>query len=264
MAATTVVSGAARVRSEPRRVAAIRIAIAATVVALWEVASASGLFYRDVIPSLLAVGRALGILAVNPDFYRHLAVSLMEVAQALAIGGSLGIVIGLVLGGSRFFAQAFEPYLYYLGPTPKIIFFPVMIMWFGVGPASKVALGALSCFFPVVLSVAAGMRQIDPVLIRVGRSFHASPLQMAFKIHLPALRAPILNGVRLGFGVAVIATLLAETKLSNAGIGHLIMQAYAVFDMPRMYAMLIVLFALAIAANELMGRYAGERGSASS
>jgi ABC-type nitrate/sulfonate/bicarbonate transport system permease component len=133
-----------------------------------------------------------------------------------------------------------------------------MIMWFGIGPASKVALGALSCFFPIVLSVAAGMRQIDPVLIRVGRSFHASPLQMAAKIHLPAMRQPILNGVRLGFGVAVIGTLLAETKLSNAGIGHLIMRAYAVFDMPRMYAMLIVLFALAIAANELLGRYAGE------
>jgi ABC-type nitrate/sulfonate/bicarbonate transport system permease component len=263
MAATTVVSGAAA-RSEPRRVAAIRVAIAATVVALWEAASASGLFYRDVIPSLVAIGRALGVLAVNPDFYGHLAVSLMEVGQALAIGGSLGLVVGLVLGGSRFLAHAFEPYLYYLGPTPKIIFFPVMIMWFGVGPASKVALGALSCFFPIVLSVAAGMRQIDPVLIRVGRSFHASPLQMALKIHLPAMRAPILNGVRLGFGVAVIATLLAETKLSNAGIGHLIMQAYAVFDMPRMYAMLIVLFALAIAANELMGRTAGRHASATS
>jgi NitT/TauT family transport system permease protein len=250
------VSSAMRAGSPARRVAAIRVAIAATVVALWEAASLSGLFYRDVIPSLIAIGRALGVLSINPDFYRHLAVSLMEVGQALAIGGGLGIVIGLVLGGSRFLAHAFEPYLYYLGPTPKIIFFPIMIMWFGVGPASKVALGALSCFFPIVLSVAAGMRQIDPVLIRVGRSFHANALQMALKIHLPAMRAPILNGVRLGFGVAIIGTLLAETKLSNAGIGYLIMQAYAVFDMPRMYAMLIVLFALAIAANELMGRYA--------
>ncbi|MBO0764820.1 MAG: ABC transporter permease subunit [Hyphomicrobiaceae bacterium] len=209
------------------------------------------------IPSLLTVGRALAVLAVNRDFYWHLVVSLMEVGQALAIGGGLGIAIGLALGGSRFLSRAFERYLYYLGPTPKIIFFPVMIMWFGVGPASKVALGALSCFFPIALSVAAGMRQIDPVLIRVGRSFHASPMQMAAKIHLPAMREPILNGVRLGFGVAIIGTLLAETKLSNAGIGYLIMQAYAVFDMPRMYAMLIVLFALAIAANELVGRYAG-------
>ena len=174
-----------RAGSPARRVAAIRVAIAATVVALWETASLSGLFYRDVIPSLIAIGRALGVLSINPDFYRHLAVSLMEVGQALAIGGGLGIVIGLALGGSRFLAHAFEPYLYYLGPTPKIIFFPIMIMWFGVGPASKVALGALSCFFPIVLSVAAGMRQIDPVLIRVGRSFHANALQMALKIHLP-------------------------------------------------------------------------------
>lgn len=252
-------NGAAGARSSAGGVTAIRIAIVVAVVALWEAASASGLFYRDVIPSLLAVGRALGVLAANADFYRNLAVSLMEVGEALLIGGVLGIAAGLVLGGSRFLSRAFERYIYYLGPTPKIVFFPVMIMWFGVGPASKVALGALSCFFPVVLSVAAGMRRIDPVLIRVGRSFHANPLQMAAKIHLPAMREPILNGIRLGLGVTVIATLLAETKLSNAGIGYLIMQAYAVFDMPRMYAMLIVLFALAIAANEVVGRYAGAR-----
>ena len=66
--------------------------------------------------------------------------------------------------------RAYEAYLYYLGPTPKIIFFPVMIMWFGVGSGSKIAMGALSCFFPVALSATAGMRQIDKVLIRVGRS----------------------------------------------------------------------------------------------
>jgi ABC-type nitrate/sulfonate/bicarbonate transport system permease component len=248
-------------RSETRLVAAIRIAIAAAILTLWEGASASGLFYRDVIPSLVAIGRALGAVAVSAEFYGHLAASLMEIAQALAIGVGLGLVIGLILGSSRFLSRAFEPYLYYLGPTPKIVFFPLMIMWLGVGPASKVALGALSCFFPVVLSVASGMRQINPTLIRVGRSFHLSPLQMALKVHLPAMRGPILNGVRLGLGVAVIATLLAETKLSNAGIGYLIMRAYAVFDMPRLYAMLIVVFALAIVANELLSRYASGRTS---
>jgi ABC-type nitrate/sulfonate/bicarbonate transport system permease component len=129
-----------------------------------------------------------------------------------------------------------------------------MIMWFGIGPESKVAMGTVSCFFPIVLSTAAGMRAIDPVLIRVGQSFKASSWQAATKIYLPAMREPIMNGVRLGLGVAIIGTLLAETKLSNAGIGYLIMQAYAVFDMPRMYAMLIVLFVLAIGANELVGR----------
>jgi ABC-type nitrate/sulfonate/bicarbonate transport system permease component len=117
-------------------------------------------------------------------------------------------------------------------------------------------MGVLSCFFPIAISAAAGMRQIDPILIRVGRSFRASTWQMIANVYLPAMREPIVNGVRLGLGVAIIGTLLAETKLSNRGIGYLIIQAYSTFDMPRMYALLIVLFTLAIAANAMLGRFA--------
>jgi NitT/TauT family transport system permease protein len=80
---------------------------------------------------------------------------------------------------------------------------------------------------------------------------------MATKIYLPAMRHPIINGVRLGLGVTIIGTLLAETKLSNRGVGFLIIQAYSIFDMPRMYAMLIVLFVLAIGANALVARLGG-------
>src|ERR1700675_397881 len=132
-----------------------------------------------------------------------------------------------------------------------------MIMWFGTGWGSKVAMGGVSCFFPIALNVAAGMRQIDKVLIRVGKSFRANPWQMATKIYLPAMRHPVINGLRLGLGVALIGTLLAETKMSNRGIGFLVIQAYSVFDMPRMYAMLIVLFVLAIGANAIVGRLGG-------
>jgi NitT/TauT family transport system permease protein len=91
----------------------------------------------------------------------------------------------------------------------------------------------------------------------VGQSFRANTWQMATKIYLPAMRHPVINGVRLGLGVAIIGTLLAETKLSNRGVGFLIIQAYSIFDMPRMYAMLIVLFVLAIGANALVARIGG-------
>ncbi|HUL88972.1 MAG TPA: ABC transporter permease [Pseudolabrys sp.] len=238
-------------------VALLRVAIILGALALWELLADSGWLYRDVVPSLLSIGRALATLLSDRNYYFHLGVTAAEIATALTIGGFAGLMVGLLLGGNRFLSKAFEPYLYYLGPTPKIIFFPVMIMWFGVGPESKVALGTLSCFFPVALNVAAGMRQIDKVLIRVGESFRASTAQMVRKIYLPAMRHPIINGVRLGFGFALIGTLLAETKLSNKGIGFLIIQAYSVFDMPRMYAMLIVLFVLAIGANALIGRLGG-------
>jgi ABC-type nitrate/sulfonate/bicarbonate transport system permease component len=235
----------------------LRIAIVLSVLATWELLARSGWLYRDVVPSLLAISRALYELLSHSDYYFNLGVTAAEIGAALLISGLSGLAAGILLGANRFLSRAFEAYLYYLGPTPKIIFFPIMIMWFGVGPGSKIALGTLSCFFPVALSAAAGMRQIDKVLIRVGKSFRASTWQMVIKIYLPAMRHPIINGVRLGLGVALIGTLLAETKLSNKGIGFLIINAYSTFDMPRMYAMLIVLFVLAIGANALVGRFGG-------
>ena len=262
MAETVRVSLAAPGPSVARlRVAWVRVAIVAAVLIGWELLAASGLLFRDVVPSLTAIGAAVVRLLANPDFYSNLAITTAEIGIAMLIGGLSGLATGILLGANRFLSRAYEALIYYLGPTPKIIFFPVMIMWFGVGPGSKIAMGAISCFFPVVISAASGMRQIDRVLIRVGRSFRATAWQMVVKIYLPAMRQPVVNGVRLGLGVAIIGTLLAETKLSNRGIGYLIIQAYATFDMPRMYALLIVLFVLAIGVNALIGRLGGTASS---
>jgi ABC-type nitrate/sulfonate/bicarbonate transport system permease component len=228
---------------------ALRVAIIVTLLIGWEALARSGLLFQDVVPSLIKIAAALGTLVVSAAFWTNLGVTALEVALAMLIGGGAGLATGIVIGGSRFLTRAYEPYLYYLGPTPKIIFFPVMIMWFGLGTGSKIAMGAISCFFPVALSVAAGMRGIDEVLIRVGRSFRASPLQMVTKIYIPAMIAPVINGLRLGLGVAIIGTLLAETKLSNQGLGFLIIQSYQRFDMPEMYAVLIMVFALAALIN---------------
>ena len=242
-------------RIEP--VTQIRIAIVVALVVVWELVSMSGLLYRDVVPSLINIGKALYITLSDPTFYYHLYTTFYEIGIAMVIGGVAGLAVGILLGGSKFMSRAYEAYLYYLGPCPKIIFFPIMIMWFGVGPGSKVAMGAISCFFPVALNVAGGMREIDKVLIRVGQSFRANTWQMVTKIYLPAMRHPVINGVRLGLGVALIGTLLAETKLSNRGIGFLVIQAYSIFNMPQMYALLIVLFVIAIGANSLIGRFGG-------
>ena len=239
------------------QVTQLRIAIIVAVVVIWELVSASGLLYRDVVPSLVNIGKALYITLADPTFYFHLYTTFYEIGIAMVIGGVAGLAVGILLGGSKFMSRAYEAYLYYLGPCPKIIFFPIMIMWFGVGPGSKVAMGAISCFFPVALNVAGGMREIDKVLIKVGKSFRLNTWQMVTKIYLPAMRHPVINGVRLGLGVALIGTLLAETKLSNRGIGFLVIQAYSIFNMPQMYALLIILFVIAIGANEMIGRVGG-------
>src|SRR5262249_55206395 len=158
-----------------------------------------------------------------------------EFAVAVAIGSVAGILVGLALGTNQFLSQAYERWVHYLAPVPKIIFFPALLLAFCAGAASKIAMGAISCFFPVAISVAAGVREVPHVLIRVGRSFRATRGQMVAKIYLPAVQAALLNGLRLGFGVAAIGVLLAETKLSKAGIGFLVMDAYRRFDMPEMY-----------------------------
>jgi len=252
---TATAGGARRRFLQP--VTTLRIGIIVAVLASWELVAASGLLYRDVVPSLVAIARALYVTLSDPTFYLHLATTGYEIGIALAIGGLSGLAVGIALGASKLMARAYEAYLYYLGPTPKIIFFPVLIMWFGVGAGSKVAMGAFSCFFPIALTVAAGMREIDPVLIRVGNSFRASTWQMVTKIYLPAMRYPVINGLRIGLGVALIGTLLAETKLSNRGIGFLVIQAYSLFNMPQMYSLLIILFVISIGANSLIGRLGG-------
>jgi NitT/TauT family transport system permease protein len=232
----------------------VRVVIVLACLLAWQLLAISGLYYGDVIPTLPVIGRAVVELLGSADFYWHLIGTIEEVAAALVIGGVCGVAAGLIIGANKFLASAYEPYLYYLGPTPKIIFFPVLIMWFGIYAGSKIAMGALSCFFPIALNVAAGMRQIDPVLIRVGKSFRANPWQMTLKIYLPAMRHPVINGLRLGLGVALIGVLLAETKISKRGIGFLVNDFYTKFQMPKLYAILIVLFVLAIGVNTLVAR----------
>ena len=104
----------------------LRIVIILAVLAVWEFLSHSGWLYRDVVPSLLAIGRALLDLLSHADYYFNLGVTTAEIGAALAIGGLSGLAVGIVLGANRFLSKALESYIYYLGPTPKIIF--------GVGP----------------------------------------------------------------------------------------------------------------------------------
>jgi NitT/TauT family transport system permease protein len=254
---------AARAQKRKPPIALIRIATLFALWAVWEAVSASGLLYKGVAPSSFLIAGALGREAVNGDFYWNLEWTLMEVAASIALGCGLGLAAGLALGANRFAGQAYERYLQYMAPTPKIVFLPVLLVLFGIGAGSKVAMGALSCFFPMALSVAAGVRLVDPVLLRVGRSYNLTRAQMVRMIYLPALVPPIATGLRIGLGVAIIACLLAELKMSNRGLGFMMMQYYAQFKTPQMYAILIVMFLIAVLSNAVVARLFRTRGASS-
>lgn len=251
----------ARYRPGLSPVAALRLLALLAAWVLWEAVAASGLLYRGVIPSSFAILRAFAALIVSPDLWGNLAVTAYEVLGALLIGGLAGLVAGLALGASSFLSRAYEPFVHYVAPTPKIVFLPVLMVAFGVGPGSKLALGAVSAFFPMALSVAAGVRGVDPVLPRVGQSFRLSRWQMVCMIYLPALVAPVSVGLRLAFGLAMVGCLLAELALSNQGLGYLAGQDYAHFQIPQMYAVLLVVFLLAAAGNAVIVRLVRPRGA---
>jgi ABC-type nitrate/sulfonate/bicarbonate transport system permease component len=250
-----------RVRAGISPVTVLRIAAVVGLWVLWEAVAASGLLYRGVIPSSFAILRALFAMVITLDLWRNFAVTAYEVLGALIIGGTIGLACGLALGASRFLSRAYEPFAHYLAPTPKIVFLPVLMVAFGVGPGSKLALGAVSAFFPMVLSVAAGVRGVDKVLLRVGASYRLSRWHVVRMIYLPALVAPISVGLRLSFGLAMVGCLLAEIALSNAGLGYLANQDYAHFQIPQMYAVLLVVFVLAAAGNAVIVRLVRPRGA---
>jgi ABC-type nitrate/sulfonate/bicarbonate transport system permease component len=201
-----------------------------------------------------AVAAAAFHEVLSPAFYRHLGVTLGEVAGGFAFGAIPGVACGLALGARRILGAAADPYVAALATTPKIVFLPIVMLAAGTGPGSKMALGAISAFFPVVIATAAGMRAIPAVFVRVGRAFNLRGSQMVRMVYLPALAVPIVTGLRLGLGVCIIGVLLGELKLASAGLGFLARDYYDQYNFPALYAIVAIVFALAALANAAMSR----------
>lgn len=256
MASVSEIGASPRARSsEFWTVTRLRIAGALVILGLWELAGWSGLFFRGVLPSVIFIAQALFNALISPEFYWHLAVTGFEVIVSFVIGCGLGTMVGLLFGARKYAGEVFEPFIHYLAPTPKIVFLPILLVLFGVGVWSKIALGAISAFFPMALGVAAGVRQVSQVLLRVGKTFSLTPAQTVRMIYLPALVPPIATGLRIGLGISIVGCLLSEYKLAKAGLGFLAGQYYESFRVADMLAVLIVIFALASLGNALIEKY---------
>ncbi|MDH4190545.1 MAG: ABC transporter permease [Betaproteobacteria bacterium] len=244
--AASAVNGAAVLR--------LRVLTLVLLLGSWEIVARSGWLYEDVVPPLWRIAVAFARLIADAQTWRHLGVTGWEVVAGFSIGYLLGAVFGMVAGAWRFFGDAVAPWVDGVATAPKIVFLPIVMLLAGTGIASKIALGALSSFFPVAINTAAGVRQLNPVYARVGRSFRLSAWNMATRVYLPALRESLVTSMRLGFGLAVVGVLLSEIKLSNAGLGYLANEHYSQFRVPDLYAVILLIFVLAVGSNSLMGR----------
>lgn len=228
-------------------------------IAAWELASISGLIYRGVLPSWIDIVAALVQMLGSSAFWYNASITLFEIIVALVIGCTIGTVTGLILGSSRLLAASFEPLVNGIASTPKVIFLPILYLAFGVGVGSKIAAGSLGSFFPMVIGVTAAMLNMNPTFIRVGKSFGLSWQQMILKIYFPALVEPIGNGLRIAVGVAIGVCLIAETRFSYAGLGYMVIDSFNRSRFAQVYAVLVVIIALAVAANALVTRIGSRR-----
>jgi ABC-type nitrate/sulfonate/bicarbonate transport system permease component len=231
------------------QVAWIKILTVLIALGSWELLARSGLFFEGVIPPVFTILVALVKEIINSGFYRDLGITLLEASVGFIAGSVIGIGLGLLLGVNSFLRRMIEPYILALGGTPKIVFLPILFLIFGLGLESKMAKAALSAFFPVVLNTTSGFIEIPHILLRVGQSFHLRPLQMIQKIYIPAMTKPLLTGLRLGMGMAIIGVLSAEITYSNGGLGYRLIRNADQFQIPAVYALAILIFAVATAIN---------------
>jgi NitT/TauT family transport system permease protein len=153
----------------------------------------------------------------------------------------LGIALGLAMASSVTAKQALQPWVSGLYATPTIALAPLFILWFGIGIWSKVIVVISLVLFPVAINTEAGLRTTSERLIEMLRSFGASPRQIFFKISLPSAVPFILAGLKLGIGRGLIGVVVAELFGSRAGLGRLISQSADAFNMPELFAGVVVL-----------------------
>jgi NitT/TauT family transport system permease protein len=227
-----------------------RIGIAVAALVGWELVASAGSPWLYVPPSAAAPAlRDLLLLRSYPDLLSHLLVTVREIAVAYGLAVVAGLGIGFALGLYRTLGRVYAPVLAALYAVPAVIWYPSLMLLFGLDSASKIAFGFLLGFFPVTLAVLAGIRQVNPQLVTVARAFGARPGTVFAKVMLPSMLFTLAGGLRTGLALAVIGVIVGEVLGSKAGVGALINHAYGLSRTADYVALVVVTLALVVASD---------------
>jgi NitT/TauT family transport system permease protein len=196
---------------------------------------------------------AILALAKTGELWRHMSVSAIEFALGYVIASVLGVIVGLAMAESPTMKRVLQPWISGLYATPTIALAPLFILWLGIGIWSKVLVVIFLVLFPVTINTEAGLRTTSERLVEMLRSFGASPRQIFIKVSLPSALPFILAGLKLGIGRGLIGVVVAELFGSRAGLGRLIAQSADAFNMPELFAGVIVLAVAGIALTAGFG-----------
>jgi sulfonate transport system permease protein len=192
---------------------------------VWQLSSSLGWLSTRVLPAPSAVVAAFWTLAVSGELWTHVKVSAGRALIGLAIGGGLGLLLGLLTGSVRFFETLLDSSVQMVRNIPALALIPLVILWFGIDEAAKLFLISVAVFFPIYLNTFHGIRNVDPGLIEMGRTYGLSRWGLYTQIILPGALSSILVGLRFSLGLMWVILIVAETISAQAGIGYLTMNA---------------------------------------
>ena len=214
-------------------------------------------FNPILLPAPDEVLRAGIKMAASGELLKHITASLSRVVWGFGIAAALGIVVGTALGRSRLLEHLVEPMLEMLRPIPPLAFLPMMVLWFGIGEASKVAFITYAAFFPIFTTTIEGIKYVDPILIRAASSLGASERQIFWHVVLPAATPNIITGMRLAFGLSFFVIVAAEFIAADSGLGFLINDARTFFLVSNMLLGAAVIGIIGVLANVLLRKLEG-------
>lgn len=195
------------------------------LIAGWQLASVNGWLSSRVLPAPLEVVKAFWALTVSGELWTHVKVSAGRALAGLAIGGGLGLLLGLLTGSVRWIETLLDSSIQMVRNIPALALIPLVILWFGIDEAAKLFLISVAVFFPIYLNTFHGIRNVDPGLIEMGRTYGLSRWGLYTQIILPGALSSILVGLRFSLGLMWVILIVAETISAQAGIGYLTMNA---------------------------------------
>lgn len=196
-----------------------------SLIVVWQMASSSGWLSTRVLPAPLEVVQAAWTLTLSGELWTHVSVSAGRALTGLAVGGGLGLALGLLTGSVRVFETLLDSTIQMVRNIPALAMIPLVILWFGIDETAKLFLIAVSVFFPIYLNTFHGIRNVDPGLIEMGRTYGLTRWQLYTQIILPGALSSILVGLRFSLGLVWVILIVAETISAQAGIGYMTMNA---------------------------------------
>jgi ABC-type nitrate/sulfonate/bicarbonate transport system permease component len=222
------------------------------VLVVWEVGVRAGLISALFFPKPSTIIQTLCLTVSNGEILTALTATFSRVFLGLLIGGGVGLLLGLAMGWFQPLQVVADPIIAALHPIPKISIFPLIMIVFGIGEASKVVTVAVSTFFPMLINTMAGVRQISPIHFEVAENYGASRFNTFTHVVLPGSLPLILVGTRLSINTALVVTIAVELLTAKEGLGAMIWLAWETFRTEELYASLFVIAVLGFGFNRLI------------